>query len=69
MKLFTANQIIGHYPVGACAIALAYNKEDAKILLEEELTIAGISQVVPLDEIEEVPIDIHKAIVLIDGNY
>lgn len=48
MQIYSVN-FTGHYPVGACAIVVAPNKQRAKELLSEELSKQGLS----LDESDE----------------
>lgn len=71
LKVFYTDDFKGHYPVGTSAIVLAETKEEAKLLLDEELRKVGLLEKNKDGyEIYELP---HKgkpvALIINDGDY
>lgn len=61
----------GAWPVGACAIALAHNEDQARQLIFAQLMQAGLADKNPIEELEivELPNDAPIALIVLDGDY
>ena len=58
----------GHYPVGACAVVVAHDEQDARRLLgdeleKEHLTLKADNQIIEIDVTD------RRAVVLLNGDY
>jgi len=69
MKLWTCTEFSGHWPVGTAAIVLAYDVNDACLLLERQLKKHGLPQKINPEMLKLVQMGLSQAIVLKDGNY
>ncbi len=71
LKLFSAT-FMGHYPVGACAVIFAENKQHALNLLIEDLTERELIKVnlkLGLADLSEIPSKDAASWVILDGEY
>lgn len=70
MRVFYATGFKGHWPVGTSAVIVARNKDEAHVLLNSDLIGRGLPQG-PDDnyDLEELPTDSTRVVVLQDGNY
>lgn len=69
MKVFTCCEFEGHWPVGTAAIAVAKDKESAKINLQKKLGEIALTQEIEMDSIKEVDLSVEHVDILCDGNY
>ena len=70
-QVFTFTNFTGHYPVGTAAVVVAKSKSEAIMLMDEQLSEAGLPA---LDEQEGVKVslvdlDVYQAIILLNGDY
>jgi hypothetical protein len=69
LNVYTCNEFRGRYPVGAAAIIVAENEQEAVKLLEAELTKDGLTQTINLNQLELVAITKPQATILCNGEY
>jgi len=68
MKLFSCVDHDEHYSVGVASVVVAEDEAQARVLLDEALTAAGLNPNEPYT-LNEIPLDQPSAHVLHDGNY
>lgn len=69
MKVFTNNKFEGYYPVGAAAVIVAEDKQDAAIQLSNALFDVGLPCDVAIENMIEINTEEKQAVILCDGNY
>lgn len=69
MKLWTTTSFKGHYPVGAAAVVVAHDAEEAVCLLNEALKAHGLNPTITEQNLCRVSMGSARAIVLCDGDY
>ncbi len=68
LKVFYCTDFEGHYPVGAAAIVVAKDVDDACHLLKEKLRAKGLD-LRTTDDVIEINTDHSYAKILLDGDY
>lgn len=69
MKVFYNNNFSGHWPVGTSAVIVASNQEEAKRMLEDQLSTEGLKQECDIDDFVEINSDAQSVIILQNGDY
>ena len=69
MKIYTCNCFDGHWPVGASAVVIAENIEQATDLLSKKLFSIGLPQPIESGMLKEVDTSRPHVVVLNDGEY
>lgn len=69
MNLYTVNDHIGHWPVGAASVVVAPNEAEARRLLDAALTEAGLDPSVIPGTLVQMETDRPGVRILLDGNY
>ncbi len=69
MKVFSCNEFTGHYPVGASAVVIAENIEEAVAALQAKLTKVGLKQDIVPEQLDEINLNQPQVIILQDGQY
>ena len=69
MKIYTCTQFQGYYPVGAAAIVVAKNAEEAAQMLTNRLAVMGLPQIIGVSHMEGVLSSVPSVTILCDGNY
>ena len=69
MNIYTCNSFEGFYPVGTAAVIVAESNVKAKAILDAELKRMGLSQDVPIGEINRLETGMPDAIILCNGDY
>lgn len=70
MTVYYCTNFTGKFPTGKCAIIVAPSREQAEILLENELSRLGLEQSRHwLPVFTEVPLDQAHANIICDGDY
>ncbi len=69
MKVFTCNDHIGFWPVGAASVIVAPDEATAKVFLEEELCQRGLQPDLGALTFVELDVSTPHALILLDGNY
>lgn len=60
---------VGHYPVGAVAIVIAKDKQEATTMMERELAAVGLSQNINIKDIQLINHTNKGVTILLDGEY
>ena len=68
LKTYTC-RFNGHYPVGACAVVVAYRKSQAADMLRKHLASIGLDQEVLGCNMIEVDQSKANVMVVLDGDY
>lgn len=70
LKVFTANDHDGHWPVGACSVVVATDEPEARRLLDTALIADGLK---PCEEVKytlrELDLTTPAAVILDNGEY
>lgn len=69
LSVWTCTGFTGRWPVGTAAVVVAHTAEEAAELLSLELGTRGLAQDVRPNDLVLLPLDMHAARVLCDGDY